>query len=367
VIALSEVREEVREIIIVKRRAPLDDDDHHGGVWKIAFADFMTAMMAFFLVLWIVNATSKETQSAIARYFNPIKVTDTTPAPRGLKDPKRTDFDSSLRDKTKEVNRSVDEEGYENALEREKHRRNADFDFTRRDVDKMKSNFDETLSMPKDIEASSELAVRGNALVNRDPFAFSPSGGKIIESSEAPREVQVQPPNPQNPLNENARQDIRNRLFRAVTEKVLNALSGMNTAFKDADAKVSVAFRIEAEGLLIVLSDSSSFSMFPLGQSTPSARAAETIAAVARVLAGVPGRVVVRGHTDSRSFRSDSSDNWRLSQSRSHAAFAVLRQFGVAEERVLRLEGYGDRMPINRDAPLAPENRRIEILLALPT
>ncbi len=366
-IALSEVREEVREIIIVKRRAPLDDDDHHGGVWKIAFADFMTAMMAFFLVLWIVNATSKETQSAIARYFNPIKVTDTTPAPRGLKDPKRTDFDSSLQDKTKEVNRSVDEEGNENALEREKDSRKADFDFTRREVEKMSSNFDEPRSKRNDLEATSELAERGNAHVNRDPFAFSLSGGKVIESSEVPREVMVQSPNPQNALNENARHDIRNHLFRGVTEKILNALSGMKIASKDADATVSVAFRFEAEGLLIVLSDSSSFSMFPLGQSTPSARATETMAAVARVLAGVPGRVVIRGHTDSRPFRADSSDNWRLSQSRSHAAFAVLRQFGVAEERVLRLEGYGDRMPINRDAPLAPENRRIEILLALPT
>ena len=47
---------------------------HHGGAWKIAFADFMTAMMAFFLVLWIINASDKETKTVIARYFNPVKL-----------------------------------------------------------------------------------------------------------------------------------------------------------------------------------------------------------------------------------------------------------------------------------------------------
>src|SRR5690554_2531414 len=92
-----------KEIIIVKRRPSVGDDGHHGGVWKIAFADFMTAMMAFFLVLWIVNSTSKETQAAIARHFNPLKITDTVPAPRGLRDPRDTDFDASLDEATKEV------------------------------------------------------------------------------------------------------------------------------------------------------------------------------------------------------------------------------------------------------------------------
>lgn len=88
-----------QEIIIVKRRGGGHGDDHHGGVWKIAFADFMTAMMAFFLVLWIVNSTSKETRSSVAKYFNPVKLSETTPARKGLNDPKESDFDASAADK----------------------------------------------------------------------------------------------------------------------------------------------------------------------------------------------------------------------------------------------------------------------------
>jgi chemotaxis protein MotB len=57
--------------LIVKRRAS-SEGYHHGGAWEIAFADFMTAMMAFFLVLQIVSGTDKNTKTLIARYFNPV-------------------------------------------------------------------------------------------------------------------------------------------------------------------------------------------------------------------------------------------------------------------------------------------------------
>ena len=54
------------EIVIVKRGGGGHDDGHHGGVWKIAFADFMTAMMAFFLVMWLINASNEKTKKAVA-------------------------------------------------------------------------------------------------------------------------------------------------------------------------------------------------------------------------------------------------------------------------------------------------------------
>src|SRR5580704_3142584 len=71
------------EIVIVKRRGA-HEDGHHGGAWKIAFADFMTAMMAFFLVLWIISATDKNTKTLIARYFNPVKVEEPAKAQKGI-------------------------------------------------------------------------------------------------------------------------------------------------------------------------------------------------------------------------------------------------------------------------------------------
>lgn len=75
------------EIIIVKRHGGGDHDGAHGGAWKIAYADFMTAMMAFFLVMWLVNAANEETKASVATYFNPIKLADEKPTEKGLKKP----------------------------------------------------------------------------------------------------------------------------------------------------------------------------------------------------------------------------------------------------------------------------------------
>src|ERR1044072_5008483 len=60
--------EKTRPIIIVKRNKK-GGHEHHGGAWKVAYADFVTAMMAFFLVMWLVTAVSKEQRAAIFDYF----------------------------------------------------------------------------------------------------------------------------------------------------------------------------------------------------------------------------------------------------------------------------------------------------------
>ncbi|MBK5927648.1 OmpA/MotB family protein [Rhodobaculum claviforme] len=56
---------------IIKRKRIIAADEHHGGAWKIAFADFATAMMAFFLVMWLINATDEQTRKGLAEYFSP--------------------------------------------------------------------------------------------------------------------------------------------------------------------------------------------------------------------------------------------------------------------------------------------------------
>ena len=85
------------QIVVVRRRSALEHE-HHGGAWKIAFADFMTAMMAFFLVLWIISATDKNTKIVIARYFNPLKVEEPAKAQKGIHGAPSPDTDALGRD-----------------------------------------------------------------------------------------------------------------------------------------------------------------------------------------------------------------------------------------------------------------------------
>ncbi|MDB5737264.1 MAG: OmpA/MotB protein [Sphingomonas bacterium] len=65
---------EPRPIIIVKKIVAGEHAGHHGGAWKVAYADFVTAMMAFFLLLWILGATTEKQRKGIADYFSPTLV-----------------------------------------------------------------------------------------------------------------------------------------------------------------------------------------------------------------------------------------------------------------------------------------------------
>lgn len=67
----SEPSAAVQPIIIIKRKKVVKADGHHGGAWKVAYADFVTAMMAFFLLMWLLNATTEEQRKGLADYFNP--------------------------------------------------------------------------------------------------------------------------------------------------------------------------------------------------------------------------------------------------------------------------------------------------------
>jgi chemotaxis protein MotB len=72
--------------IIRKKKKRGGEEAHHGGAWKIAYADFVTAMMAFFLLMWLINVTSPEQKTGIAEYFNPITVSQRTSGSGGVLD-----------------------------------------------------------------------------------------------------------------------------------------------------------------------------------------------------------------------------------------------------------------------------------------
>ena len=57
--------------VIVKRKKVIVEAGHHGGAWKVAYADFVTAMMAFFMLMWLLNATTEKQRKGIADYFSP--------------------------------------------------------------------------------------------------------------------------------------------------------------------------------------------------------------------------------------------------------------------------------------------------------
>jgi chemotaxis protein MotB len=72
------------QTIVIKKIKKGGGNGHHGGAWKVAYADFVTAMMAFFLLMWLINTTSPQQKRGIADYFAPASVSETTSGSGGI-------------------------------------------------------------------------------------------------------------------------------------------------------------------------------------------------------------------------------------------------------------------------------------------
>lgn len=71
---------------IIVKKVTVIEGGHHGGAWKVAYADFVTAMMAFFLLLWLLGATTEDQRKGLADYFTPtlVKIQDSGAGSNGL-------------------------------------------------------------------------------------------------------------------------------------------------------------------------------------------------------------------------------------------------------------------------------------------
>lgn len=368
-----------KQIIIVRRRSN-GDEGHHGGVWKIAFADFMTAMMAFFLVLWIVNSTSKETQASIARYFNPMKMSDTTPAPRGMQNPKATDYDASFVENVKEIQRAQSLESLmkiklpvDVAAQMNTHQIGSS-------VDEEAATSGKTRALER-IEAL--IRINGEATINaiidialkqwpsdasigrRDPDSLSVHPDSLVASTfpSPPRlEDASQTSESTHPLTGTEPPRLIQNGINALALSLQNVIDRLPTALR-----LNSAIRVDELRGEVVLSiiDSPTVNMFARGSAVPLLAAVEFIGSVGVALKALQLNIAIRGHTDAMQYRRGVSDNWKLSSDRALSAFYILKRFGVAEERIRRIEGVADRELRNPQSPFAHENRRIEIVLTV--
>ena len=120
---------------------------------------------------------------------------------------------------------------------------------------------------------------------------------------------------------------------------------------------------VTEEGVLVSLTDDYDFGMFAIASAEPRPAMVVVMEKLGKVLGGRPERLVVRGHTDGRPYKSGTYDNWRLSSARAHMAYYMLVRGGIDEKRFERVEGHADRSLRVADDAEAAQNRRIEILL----
>jgi chemotaxis protein MotB len=377
------------ELVIIRRRTNDDEAKHHGGVWKIAYADFMTAMMAFFLVMWLINSTDKKTLTQVATYFNPLRLTDKRPSPKGLEEPDGNEGKDSAGEKgaKKADGETKGKKKADGAHSAEVRSRGQPFQSELQDQEQ---------KHPADVGASpGESPRQAGGRAYRDPFdsvhrseivPSEPSNGKVVRATppleapqaadpgrttpppltapsvadvgrEAPAEAKAAPPSQQPSKEGNDRADAA-QLEAAIKQAVSDSLPGI---VPNIDVVAT------PDGVLISLTDDYEFGMFAIASAEPRPAMIVVMDKVAKILLARSEPLVIRGHTDRRPYRTATYDNWRLSAARAHMAYVMLARSGVDEKRFERIEGHADRSLRVAQDPEAAQNRRIEILLRKQT
>lgn len=371
---MSALDTERHEIIIVRRSGEVEDG-HHGGAWKIAFADFMTAMMAFFLVMWLTSVSDEATKSQIAQYFNPIELNDPLPPTDGVaRDPSapaQTPGPAAEDSKTpgtpggKPVGGDA-KGGEDQAIFRDPYAVLAEI------VAENEAMGDTGKAVGKP-EGTGLPGLNGGDAY-RDPF--DPTSWQLTPNAVAGKQVEVtaddfatvavEPPKPAPSVEVAATPTTPatpEQSDAAELQKEINA-SVPGTEAADVQVKSGDA---GSGTVTISLADTLDTGMFQIGSARPTADAIRLMEKIAAILKDRPGDIVIRGHTDARPYSGNGQvDNWRLSTDRAHMAYYMLRRGGLDDKRVEAIEGVADRQPSNASDPEAASNRRIEILLKEP-
>lgn len=408
-------------LVIVRRRRS-HDEEHHGGVWKIAYADFMTAMMAFFLVMWLINAADKKTIVQVAAYFNPMRLTDRFEAPKGLEDLNEIDAKQNEEKSEKGLSQHPDQAqklsapkaskaNIGDAMDEEAQKSSASAGGKSAEAQKEEALFDnpgQLLDKLADEAKASQSMTAASPLDSSISDPFDRADRRSGKSSAAQRPASQPDPTPAAPPAATAKaspppsgvagKDAAKNARALEAQDTKQAATALNAkdqnqaanAPKPSDAAADVADEAKAkklqddissalakgsraapeievkatsEGLLVSLLDGADFGMFEVGSAKPRPALVLAMNKVGDVLKSLPGSIVVRGHTDSRAYKNGNYDNWRLSAARAQMAYYMLVRGGIAETRFAAIEGRADRdpkIPSNREAP---ENRRIDILI----
>ncbi|WP_085031697.1 MotB family protein [Ensifer aridi] len=383
------------DIIIVKRSAD-GHDGHHGGSWKIAYADFMTAMMAFFLVMWLINAANEETKAAIAAYFNPVQLTDQTPSEKGLKDPAKDAQGEETQERSKVDGEQTKSGGSAKSGDQLTATSGEETKYS--DADFFENPYSVLSEIAREVGHEANISVKGDGGAGQSGPATGASGGEAYRDPFDPdfwtKQVEVKDGG------NTAESDVAAAANAALDSAVGQKPEAENPAKAEGetakspdvaeseaeakDRKEAEALKAEIEkevggeagrlleglvvtpsegGLLVTISEQTDQPMFAVGSAVPQKELVLAMEKIGKLLSERQGAVVVRGHTDGRPFKDGIYDNWRLSAARAQSAYYMLVRGGLKEERVKQISGFADRRLQVPNDPYAPANRRIEILL----
>jgi len=290
--------------IIIKRIKKGGHGGHHGGAWKVAYADFVTAMMAFFLLMWLINTTTPEQKRGIADYFAAQSISQTSSGAGGV------------------LGGTV--------LGQAAARGGGAASFT----------------------ANSPPAPPATPTRAKDDGKHAASSasasGQTSDSQQS--------------------SDLSRTAPSSKDEQFTNAAESIRQAMQEMPDIAALSRQVvmdqTPEGLRIQLVDQDGKPMFAPGSAEPLPYTKKLLQVIAGIIDRLPNRISISGHTDAQPGDSANNvTNWQLSSARAEAARAVITAAGVSNDRIYEVAGRAGSEPLLPEDPGASANRRLSILL----
>ena len=268
--------EKAKSTIVIKR-IKKGGHGHHGGAWKIAYADFVTAMMAFFLLMWLLGSTTKGDLRGIADYFqSPLQV---------------------------------------------------------------------ALSGGSGAGDATSLVPGGGEGLSRDVGQLRKGENKDIEKRRRLDMVRKE-----------------QKRLQELDQKLQAAIDGNP---KLSEYRNQVHIDITPDGLRVQIIDDFQRPMFDMGGTRVKDYLRDILRQIGTVLDDVDSHITLSGHTDSAPYAGAEHgySNWELSTERANASRRELIAGGMDPSKVARVIGLADSVPLVKDDPRSPLNRRISIVV----
>ena len=334
---------------VIVKRYEIVEGGHHGGAWKVAYADFVTAMMAFFLLMWLLNATTEDQRKGLADYFSPNSLLSHASSGTGQPFGGHTAFDEGALVSDRGAVEIT--EGKRPVVERTEDGDDPVYTETHRAVSG-EGVGKGPLADDQDADDTEEKSL-GQKSARQAP---GPGGGALVEPQNQPSESR--PPTKAEMAAEKAQDE--KVAFEAAAAEIKQAVRSDPAL---ADLSKQLAIDMTPEGLRIQIVDEVKLPMFQSGSSAPNERARLLIQKIVPILTKLHEPLSIAGHTDAQPFPSPDRTNWELSAERANATRRLLTDAGLPERRIKSVIGDADRDPLLPADPMAAANRRIAILV----
>jgi len=276
---------------------------HHGGAWKVAYADFVTAMMAFFLLMWLLNATTEDQKQGISEYFSPSTVSNTTGGAGGLLGGAAVSSPGAMTSRTAVPSVSLELRPTSGA---------------------------------QDGEAEVE-------------------GGGAVEDEDPDKTANI------------SEEELKEEIARREEENFQKAEAEIKQAIEDTpelkDLQKHLIIDQTPEGLRIQIVDQEGKPMFASGSSRMPETTRKLLAKITQVVQKLPNKISLSGHTDATPFRGSRSGYGKLSANRALASRRVMVESGLKIEKISHVTGKEATEPLIKDDPKDARNRRISIVV----